>query len=258
MVEKENEWILPSNLNKQQLREGKKPLPNKINDLSFFQIYKFLRKSNDFSIVKSQGVYTDEQASEYCRTIKINLEKINIRLKGQILDVGCGIGIISSHFQKLGMVSYGIDISSDAIEFASKNYTNCNFVCTNGDNLVFFQKNVFNFINVKEFHPFTQTNDLNFITIHFKEFYRVLDRNGIICICTYNTGDYGLFKVLDDLKPKLESIGLKLIIEKKLIPVKISFFLKGFEYNFLIYSIINFIMKILKLRQRTLYIIKKI
>ena len=86
----------------------------------------------------------------------------------------------------------------------------------------------------------------------------MLDNDGVISICNYNSGEYGLFKVLNDLKPKLENIGFKLIIEKKLIPIKISNLLRGIEYNSLVYSIINLLMKIFNLRQRTLYIIKKL
>ena len=74
----------------------------------------------------------------YCDLIKELNNKKNIK----VLEVGCGIGILSNLLAKKGFKTYGFDISKTAIKKAKKRYKrkNLKFFVSNFDNLDLYQK----------------------------------------------------------------------------------------------------------------------
>lgn len=56
------------------------------------------------------------------RAIKTTMSKLNIPSKGIALDIGCGIGDITSLLEKLGFRVIGIDISQEVCQIASKRF----------------------------------------------------------------------------------------------------------------------------------------
>lgn len=74
----------------------------------------------------------------YCDIIKELNNKKNIK----VLEVGCGIGILSNLLAKKGFKTYGFDISKTAIKKAKKKYKrkNLKFFVSNFDNLDLYQR----------------------------------------------------------------------------------------------------------------------
>lgn len=75
------------------------------------------------------------------RSIRWIVQKFNINAESKILDLGCGPGLYTHKFAKVGAQVTGIDVSTNSIEYASKkaeeenldieyinaNYINCDF-----------------------------------------------------------------------------------------------------------------------------------
>ena len=62
----------------------------------------------------------------------------------RILDVGCGLGILLKEFEKLNLDTYGIDISSKAIELSKKN-CKAKLKVANGEHIP-YPKNYFDYV----------------------------------------------------------------------------------------------------------------
>lgn len=59
------------------------------------------------------------------------LRKANIRTRKNILDIGCGTGIITSELKERSKNTVtGIDINPDRINIAKNNYSNIDFICS--------------------------------------------------------------------------------------------------------------------------------
>lgn len=91
-------------------------------------------------LVKRFGnsVKSSQQSSIKSRKkrLEILLKYIDLKKGNSILDFGCGTGYLYSHLQKSGFKGKytGVDISSEAIILAKKNYlknNNCNFILQN-------------------------------------------------------------------------------------------------------------------------------
>lgn len=79
----------------------------------------------------------------WCKKIR-QINEPNRTLK--IIEIGCGLGVVTNKFYQAGFNVLGVDISETAIEKAKKSYINCNF--QTGDILEFniyenFQPDIF-------------------------------------------------------------------------------------------------------------------
>ena len=125
-----------------------------------------LATHNDLSS-KNKIIYID-------KLIKTNKNK---RL--QILDAGCGAGFtaneLSIFYNNSNVV--GVDISTDGIKYAQKNFSNVKFICQGID-----PKNQpigeFDLIYCFEFYPFTRTNSLEDHKEYLIYFLSQLKKNG--------------------------------------------------------------------------------
>lgn len=106
---------------------------------------------------------------------KYIINKYNIPYGSKILDIGCGNGEITSHFEQLGMVVYGLDISDSAIG----NLNNDSFKKYNLNNTNYpFGDNEFDFIFSKSVVEHLREPD-----ILIDEAYRMLKHGGtFICM----------------------------------------------------------------------------
>ena len=82
------------------------------------------------------GTIKDFYASGHiaCNLLINTLEKHNLTIKDKtIIDYGCGVGRITKHLASYGKKVYGVDISPDHLEIASKYVTenNVEFICLN-------------------------------------------------------------------------------------------------------------------------------
>lgn len=100
------------------------------------------------------------------------------------LDICCGSGYMSNELQKLGFETIGIDISETGIALANKTYPCCSFIhgdATKPSSLVDGSK--FDLILVREAHPFSRIDDLDFQKVILDDYIKLLAPKGAIIIC---------------------------------------------------------------------------
>ena len=100
-----------------------------------------------------------------------------------VLDVGCGMGYTAKELARLykNAKIVAVDISSDAVEYGSKNFPEVDFVCQaiEPENPVIGQ---FDIIFAFEFYPFTRTSDSNVHLGYLKYFLSQLNADGQLLI----------------------------------------------------------------------------
>ena len=112
---------------------------------------------------------------------KFDYIKKKINKKNIHLDVGCGSGTFISLLNN--KESYGIDISSKQIKYASKKYGKKNKKFYSFSKRIPFKKNFFDSISLIELIEHLSDRE---IYILFKEIFRILKPDGIIHITTPN------------------------------------------------------------------------
>ena len=100
-----------------------------------------------------------------------------------VLDVGCGMGYTAKELARLykNAKVVAVDISSDAVEYGTKNFPEVDFVCQaiEPENPVIGQ---FDIIFAFEFYPFTRTSDSNVHLGYLKYFLSMLNADGQLLI----------------------------------------------------------------------------
>jgi ubiquinone/menaquinone biosynthesis C-methylase UbiE len=112
---------------------------------------------------------------------KFDYIKKKINKKNIHLDIGCGSGTFISLLNN--KESYGIDISSKQIKYATKKYGKKNKKFYSFTKKIPFKKNFFDSISLIELIEHLSDRE---IYILFKEIFRVLKPNGVIHITTPN------------------------------------------------------------------------
>jgi len=95
----------------------------------------------EFQKYKNRGAYHWQQVSlnplkrnpfvhgRYLKVIALAKEHFGPELRGKkILDVGCGDGVLTSMFARLGCQASGIDYSEEAVQFAKQKLSNNSYV----------------------------------------------------------------------------------------------------------------------------------
>lgn len=246
MIEKESEWILPENLKKQEERE-RKAVENGIFDGGgdFGSYYAYFKGIN-YDFIKPHAVSDDQTAFKYAEHITFLLEKHNLKLEGNVIDIGCAIGTITngiSQFNKNGK-TYGLDISEDSIQVAKKKYPNCIFSCQSADNLNNFDNEYFDVIHAKEFYPFTRTNDIQYHFKYLKLFGSKLKPRGFVVLQMVAL-DKGFCNTYKKLSQELSDIGYSPIKRYPMIPNRFVSLLGKLSYNKFFYPILILTSQIL-------------
>lgn len=113
---------------------------------------------------------------------KLNTLIDNVELKNKfVLDAGCGSGAISGEIAKKSKRLIGIDINPHAVKYAqSKKIHNANFVASNVEDIP-FGDNSFDIITCFDVldHCINPRKTLG-------EFYRVLNKNGLVFLIVQN------------------------------------------------------------------------
>ena len=110
---------------------------------SELKIYKTKIFDKEYSFYTDNGVFSKEKLDFGTRTL---LESIPIsELKGNVLDVGCGYGVIDIILAKLTSASYeGIDVNKRALHLAEMNAK-----LNNTSNVKFYESNTYDSVNKK-------------------------------------------------------------------------------------------------------------
>ncbi|MBF0541796.1 MAG: class I SAM-dependent methyltransferase [Nitrospirae bacterium] len=248
-IEKESEWILPENLRKSQELERKLVDNGTFNGSSDFGSYYAYLKGINYDFIKPHAISDDRIALEYAKNISALINKFNLKLSGNIIDIGCAIGTVTNALNILNKdgKTYGLEISEDGIKAAINNYPDCNFLCQSADNLDNFQDEYFDVIHSKEFYGFTRTGDSSYHLKYLKLFHSKLKSKGFV-ILQMTSGDVlGLWSTYDNITTELKNIGYESVLKIKMIPSKIQKRLGGTAYNSAVYILLSYILKTVSL-----------
>lgn len=110
---------------------------------SELRIFKTKIFDREYSFYSDNGVFSKDKLDFGTRTL---LESIPINeLKGNILDVGCGYGVIDVILGKITNANYeGIDVNKRALHLAEMNIK-----LNNVSNVTFYESNVYENVNKK-------------------------------------------------------------------------------------------------------------
>ena len=185
--------------------------------------YYAYRTGIDMELIKSHGVIDDDYALDYARNVNALLKAMGLSCDGEILDAGCGIGTITNAFSKTnsGGRTFGLDLSTDAIEMARERYSTCTFTAQSADELDNFEDSFFDVIHTREFYPFTRSNDCDFHLRFFKAFYVKLKPGRIVLVSTI-TVPKGLCNTFRHLSWPLKEMGYSLAKKKVIVPLRLT------------------------------------
>ena len=125
-----------------------------------------------------------------------------------VLDVGCASGLHTKALSDLGFEVYGIDYSKSFVEYSKKKHPSLKFEQQDMKNLKINKK----FDAIICLATTIAYNDSNEDVINtLKGFYKVLKKNGILIIETFNTiGFISNWKEKDELKVEDQNIIIKI------------------------------------------------
>ena len=96
MIEKDSEWILPENLRKQEERERKEVDNGTFDGGGDFGSYYAYFKGINLDFIKPHAVSDDQKAIKYVKNMTYLLQKNDLNIKGNVIDIGCAIGTIAN------------------------------------------------------------------------------------------------------------------------------------------------------------------
>lgn len=245
MIEKESEWILPENLKKQQEHERIEVENGTFDGTGDFGSYYSYLLGINYEFVKPHAVSSDQTALENVIHVSFLLNKNNLKLEGNVIDIGCAIGTITNGINQLNKngLTYGLDISEDSIKVAFNKYPNCIFHCQSADNLDNFDNRYFDVIHAKEFYPFTRTNDIHYHLKYLRLFHAKLSPQGFLLLHMVAL-DVGFCNTYKKLSKELSEIGYSSIIRYTMIPNKLFKIFGKYSYNDIFYRIFLLIFQL--------------
>ena len=152
MIEKDSEWILPENLKNQEKKSRKliddgKSITDHGGDFGSYYAYK---KGINSDFIKSHAYTNDKRSLDYVKNLNSFLNSMNLKLDGEIIDIGCAIGTITNAINIInGGGTYGLDLSEDGIEVARSKYPKCIFYNQSADDLSNFKNETFDIIHCR-------------------------------------------------------------------------------------------------------------
>jgi 2-polyprenyl-3-methyl-5-hydroxy-6-metoxy-1,4-benzoquinol methylase len=149
-----DDWWKPQNLAE---NEAKHRNSRNVDVINAFGSYRVMVETDQPK--KAQiSQHNDMRPSYRTRLVKKLIGPLQI---GSILDVGCGIGITTESLREVFKSTSvtGIDISRDAIKYATSKHRECNFICDSIDPESGKTYDFFDLICAFEFYPFTRTSD---------------------------------------------------------------------------------------------------
>lgn len=147
--------------------------------------------------------------------------------KNKVLDFGCGVGRLTRELSKKFGKCYGVDISETMIELAkyhNKEYSNCEFIVNDKEDLKVFKDNFFDFIytNIVLQH----IPDAMLIKSYLEEFLRILNPGGILIFqLPTHTPNFGKSLPKQSKFRELREKGFSadfLYEQKKIVPIRMN------------------------------------
>jgi hypothetical protein len=248
-------WIEPEELRKSARLEKEQVDSGNFNGEGDYGSYYAYKIGVNKEFIKEHAIDDDQRARKYAEEIKEYVEANGLPFGGKIADMGCAIGTITNALNGLNSnhLTYGVDISDDAIEIAKNKYPDCRFICHAADDLSIFDDGSLDIVHAREFYPFTRTNDVGTQLMYLREFAKKAKN----CIVLSMVKDKkGLYFTVRKMDRDLRAIGISALI----ISIKISGHLYQIHpFNLLSWLRLIFIYPISRLRhlirgKRTRYI----
>jgi len=176
----ENEAWRPENLEKSEKNMASRSIDD-VETRSDFGSYKLMLHTGDFEKSK---INSHNATKPSYRTNLIKKILGDSFAPKRIIDIGCGLGFNTFELKKIypDAEVLGVDLSSDAIKYASKSFTCCTFkkllINPKDDNL---EKNN-DLICVFEFYPFTRTSSIDEHKKYMLHLLRSMSVNGKLVI----------------------------------------------------------------------------
>lgn len=157
-------WARPEELKKAEAEAVKRARDGDFGSQDDYSAYYAYKTGVNRELIRNHAVSDEAQAATYVTNVDALLRRLGVAFSGNVIDLGCAIGIIPEHIRRLGTASEvtGVDISETAIEVARRDYPECRFVCQTANDLGNFPPGYASLIHGREFYPFTRTNDVDF------------------------------------------------------------------------------------------------
>jgi ubiquinone/menaquinone biosynthesis C-methylase UbiE len=237
LIEKEAEWILPENLKEQEKVDRARVEQGTFHGEGDFGSYYAYLKGLNYEFINSHAMSNEQQASEYTLHISTILKEFNLQLEGNIIDLGCAIGTITSAINSInkGGIVYGLDISEDAITVAKTKYPNCVFLHRQADELDDLDDEYFDVIHAREFYPFTRTDDGDYQSKYLKLFHSKLKSGGCVVLVLHRE-EKGFCSTYEKLSSELMDIGFS-ISKKQMVLSRVFKMFGRLSYNKILYPL---------------------
>lgn len=245
------EWWLPEQLKKTERYFARGEQIDVEND---FGSYRAMRLSGDVkkSAIKSHNDINPDYRGRYLRAF---LHESN---PTQILDVGCGLGFTTAAIKKYfsGAHVTGVDVSSDAVAFASDQFKDCQFVQSAIDPKFKDELKQYDLICAFEFYPFTRSNDRAVHAEWIQFLLGKLLKNGHLVIWQNWSNEESIAVTLPHLKKQFEKYKF---VEKKLPNRLIGYLPINRIFAVIVSTIIRRVLKLLgkNIANNRVLIIKK-
>ncbi|WP_435627894.1 class I SAM-dependent methyltransferase [Candidatus Ferrigenium straubiae] len=157
-------WARPEELKKTEEEAIKRAQAGELSSENDYSAYYAYKTGANRDLIKHHAVSEDVLASEYVTNVNALMGMLGVGFRGNVMDLGCAIGIIPEHIRNVSGVEKvtGIDISETGVDVARRDYPKCYFLCQPADELSNITGDSIDVIHGREFYPFTRTNDLDF------------------------------------------------------------------------------------------------
>ena len=221
MTDNDNNWVLPENLRKQEAAE-RAMVDGGDMKVGHCGAYYAYRTGVDKTLIESHAVTEDAYALQYVQNIAALLGSMGVRLGGNILDAGCGLGFITNALAKVNPKgrAFGLDISEDAVAVAGEKYPDCSFSAQSADELDNFEDGFFDIIHSREFYPFTRVDDADLHCRFLKAFAGKLKPGGAVLLQMIIEA-HGFCNTYNGLNDRLRGFGYDRIKRKVVVPLRL-------------------------------------
>lgn len=203
----DKDWWKPEKLAKIQRKLIDKRSTSPVINKGDFYSYEVMLRTND--IVKSDIMSHNEIYPNYrVTTIKKILGDFSPMT---IVDIGCGLGFTTDKFRSVYPKAnlLGIDISKDAIDYASLHFPLCDFLSQSINPKISKQKISGDLIFACEFYPFTRTDSYGEHKAYITHLTKHLNPNGKLLIFQNWDNKTSLSKTFEHLVKDLSFLTFK-------------------------------------------------
>lgn len=200
----ESDWWKPAKLKAREQAFLNINSASKLDTENDFGSYRVMRMTGD--VRKSQIMSHNDLTPQYrVRALK---KILGSHSQCNILDIGCGLGYttnaLADEFDAITVT--GVDISEDAISYATNEFENCTFRCESIDPNRPDQRFAFDLITAFEFYPFTRTNSLEDHIAYILHLTKDMEAGGMLVLFQLWDNPESLSTNYETLKEKLTTL----------------------------------------------------